>query len=59
MTKKSTFSPDDETTTTGRNAKLAALLNGPWIGLRIIQVERIEDQFDPSRCGWKATYREK
>src|SRR5690606_28818874 len=48
------FVPDDEETNPGRNSRLAALLAGPWHGLAIVQIDRIE--IGP-RSGWLATYR--
>jgi len=47
------FSPDSETTATGKNAKLSGLLVTSWSNLAIIYIKRIEED---GRNGWEVTY---
>jgi hypothetical protein len=48
------FEPDEETGNIGKNRVLATLLGGPWKGLAIVRVERIEI----GDTGWRVVYRE-
>jgi len=54
LVEKTSFKPDDETTSTEKNTRLATLLNGPWNDFEIVRIERIEI----GGKGWRATYRE-
>lgn len=59
MPNKEQFSGDEETTNTGKNAKLVALLGGPWCKLAVVKIERIKDTLNPLGSGWKVTYYER
>jgi hypothetical protein len=49
------FEPDAETSDSGKNAALAALLNTAWRTLALVRVERIEI----GDRGWRAVFRER
>lgn len=55
LAEKSWFCSDSETTNEGKNAALAALMDGAWKRLSVVSVERIEVGTEK---GWRATYRE-
>lgn len=47
------FKRDKETTSEGKNTRLAELLQGEWMPLAIVRIDRIEI----ADRGWRATYR--
>jgi hypothetical protein len=57
LQEKTTFKVDPEELETDeeKNERLSDLLLGPWLGLAIVVIQRIEIG---SQKGWKATYRE-
>jgi len=54
LAEESLFEPDQETGNAGKNRALVILLGGPWNGLAIVRVERIEI----GDSGWRVVYRE-
>jgi hypothetical protein len=54
LVERTSFKPDEETTGTAKNTRLATLLNGPWNDFEIVRIERIEI----GGSGWRVTYRE-
>ena len=53
LAEESLFEPDQETGDAGKNRALAILLGGPWKGLAIVRIERIEI----GDSGWRVIYR--
>ena len=49
-----TFEADTATTPQAKNKRLAVLLQGPWLPLAIVRIDRIEIG---SQSGWRATFR--
>ena len=47
--------PGEELSARDKNSNLAQLLEGPWNGLQIVKVERIEIG---SEQGWRVTFRQ-
>ena len=45
----------EEPSTRDKNSNLAQLLEGPWNGLQIVKIERIEIG---SEQGWRVTFRQ-
>jgi hypothetical protein len=54
LVEESLFEPDEEIGNNAKNRALATLLGGPWKGLAIVRVERIEI----GDSGWRVVYRE-
>lgn len=54
LVEETLFEPDEESGNAGKNRALAVLLGGPWKGLAIVRVERIEI----GDSGWRVVHRE-